>query len=142
MPEIFGMQKLLSFIPKKRFGRFRIYGTGQFGYSVYGEEDIICFPDRYKASGQNRKDPLAPINFSGIYRTDNVSGYTRYYREPYYITKNPRTIPQQANRQIYADGVAAWQALTENEKATYNIRAKGKKYSGYNLYLKEYLLSH
>ena len=142
MPEIHGVEKLLSAYPRGRFGRFRLYGTSQFGFTVYGEEDIICFPDRYDPLGQGRTPKLEPINFSGIYRSDNVTGKTKYYKEPYYITKNPRTVPQQANRQKYADGVLAWQALTTEQKAVYNISAKGKRMSGYNLFLKEYLLSH
>lgn len=131
MAEIFGIEKLLSFVPRKRFGVFREFGTAQCGFSHYGEEDIYLI-----------RPPEDPILLSGIYRTDNVSGYTRYYREPYYITKNPRTDLQQTNRQKYADAVLAWQNLTSEQKGVYNLRAKYKKLSGYNLFLKEYLLSH
>jgi hypothetical protein len=142
MVEVYGVEKLLSVTPKKRFGKFRLYGTSQFGHSDYGAEDIVCFPDGYDAEGQDRTPKLAPINFSGIYRTDNVTGRTKFYREPYYITKNPRTVPQQAWRGIFADSVSAWQGLTDEQKAVYNIRAKGKRMSGYNLFLKEYLSLH
>lgn len=131
MPEIQGIEKLLSVTPAKRFGRFRIYGTGQFGFSVYGEEDIYFQPP-----GRD------PILLSGIYRRDNVTGKVKYYRSPYYIVGNPRTELQQANRQKYADGVLAWQNLTDEQKIPYNIKSKGKHMSGYNVFLKEYLLSH
>jgi hypothetical protein len=130
MPEVESIQKLLSFIPKKRFWLFNQYGTSQYGFSHYGDEDIIIFAYRG-----------VPINFSGIYRSDNVTGVTKYYREPYYITRNPRTPAQQVHRQKYADGILAWQNLTRPEKELYNKRAKGKHYSGFNLFLKEYLLS-
>ena len=38
-------------------------------------------------------------------------------------------------------GVAAWKNLTTPEKEVYNIRAKGKRLTGYNLFIKEYMLS-
>jgi hypothetical protein len=142
MPEVQGIDKLLSVLPKKRFGLFNQFGTSQFGFSVYGEEDIFLYFTQY---GESRfgVDPYANILLlSGIYRTDNVTGKTKYYREPFYITKNPRYAPQQAWRGIFADAVLAWQGLTTPEKAVYNIKAKGKRMSGYNLFLKEYLESH
>jgi hypothetical protein len=141
MPEVVGIEKLLSHIPKKRFGLFREYGASQFGYSVYGEGPIYIIIDKGPPVKYLSDKAGNPINFAGIYRTDNVTGITRYYREPYYITKNPRYAPQQAWRQIFADAVLAWQGLTPAEKAVYNIKAKGKRMSGYNLFLKEYLLS-
>ena len=130
MPEVQGIEKLFSDIPKKRFGKFNQLGMVHLGFSNLGDEDIYFAPEG-----------RTPILLSGIYRTDNVTGETKYYREPYYITRNPRSYEQQANRQKYADGVAAWQALTSDEKNQYNIRAKGKRMSGYNLFLKEYMLS-
>jgi len=131
MAEIEGIDKLFSTVPRKRFGRFRCYGRAMYGHSVYGEDEIIF------NSGIN-----GDITLTGIYRTDNVTGKTKYYREPYYITRNPRTVPQQANRTKFADAVAAWQALTPDEKNVYNERAKRKHLPGYNLFLREYLLSH
>jgi len=131
MSEILGIEKLFSVVPKKRFGRFNQFGTSQFGLSNFGDEDIYLV-----------RPPKNPILLSGIYRAINLSGKTRYFREGYYITKNPRTAPQQANRQKYADGVLAWQNLTNEQKAVYNLRARFKGFSGYNLFLKEYLLSN
>ena len=131
MPEVEGVEKLLSILPSKRFGKHRCYGRGMYGFSNYGADEIVCFPDRD-----------VPIEFSGIYRRDNVTGKVKHYREPYYITKNPRTEPQQTWRGVFADAVAAWKALTPDEKNQYNIKAKGKHMSGYNLFLREYLLSH
>ena len=131
MPEVVGVEKLLTILPNKRFGKHRCYGRGMFAFSEYGVDEIVCFPDRD-----------VPIEFSGIYRRDNVSGKVKHYREPYMIPYNPRTVSQQANRQILADGVLAWQGLTEEQQNQYNINAKGKHMSGYNLFLREYLLSH
>ena len=142
MPEVEGINKLLSIVPRKRFGRFTLYGSSMYGFSVYGESDLFLPISDYGYSvfGYNKYGDI--ILLSGIYRTDNVTGKTKCYREPYYIPKNPRSEAQQAQRQKYANGVVAWQALTEEEKEIYNKRAKHKKYSGYHLFLKEYLLSN
>jgi len=142
MAEIFGIEKLFSFTPRKKFGRFNGLGTFFLGVSVCGDTDIY-----FERSPLGRftlgSDILADaILLSGIYRTDNVSGYTRYYREPYYITRNPRSTNQQAWRGIFADAVAGWEALTPEQKAVYNQRAKYKKMAGRNLFIREYLLSY
>ncbi len=142
MPEIVGIEKLLSTSPAKRFGLFNQYSTSQFGFSVYGLEDIFLYFTQYGESRFGVDDYANILLLSGIYRRDNVTGKIKYYREPYYITKNPRTIPQQANRAKMADAVLAWQALTDEQKLLYYKKAIGKRMSGYNLFLKQYLLSH
>lgn len=142
MPEIFSCEKLISSAAKRKFGRFCRLGTIQLGQTNFGDDDIYFAPCELGnfALGQ---DILGSVTvYSGIYRTDNVSGYTRHYREPYYITKNPRSIPQQSTRTNFAGAVAAWQALTSEEKQVYNSRTIGKSLSGYNLFLREYLFSH
>jgi len=131
MPEVVGLEKLLSFVAKKKFGGWPQYGTSQFGYSHFGDDDVSI-----EVVGQ------PPILLSGIYRTDNVTGQTRNYRQPYRIVRNPRSELQQANRQKMADGVIAWRGLTDYEKNQYNKNAVRKGMSGYNLFLHEYLRSH
>ena len=137
MAEIFGIEKLLSFIPKKKFGKFCKFGTSQLGFSRFGDEDIVFISNEYGVLyfGLDIFGDMIP--FSGIYRTDNVSGYTRYYREPYYITKNPRYEDQQAWRGTFADAISAWQDLTPEQQEVYNKRAKNKNFTGYNLCIKE-----
>jgi hypothetical protein len=130
MPEIQGPERIMAGIARGRAFPFCQYGTSQFGFSHYGDDDIYLYPPG--------KDPIL---LTGIYRTDNVTGKTKYYREPLYITRNPQTGPQQTWRAKYADGVLAWQNLTQEQKDYYNKLANGKRYSGYNLFLKEYLLS-
>lgn len=131
MPEVSGVEKIFSIWAKKKALRYNQLGTFMLGHSWLGDEDYY-----FQRPGKD------PILISGIYRTDNVTGKTRNYREPYYITKNPRKPAQQAWRGIFADAVLAWQGLTEEQQNQYNQRAKGKRFSGYNLFLKEYLLSH
>jgi len=142
MPEVIGIDKLLCAIPKKRFSKFRLFGTSQSGFTRYGEEDLFLIFTEFGNTTLGVDKFANILLLSGIYRTDNVTGKTRVYREPFYITKNPRYAPQQANRQKYADGITAWQLLTDEQKEIYNKRAIGKKMFGYHLFLKEYLLSN
>ena len=142
MPEVVGIEKLLTILPSKRFGKHRCYGRGMYAFSVFGDEDIflVFLPFGVACFGEVSYGEF--LIYSGIYRRDNVTGKVKHYREPYMIPYNPRTEAQQANRQKLADGVVAWKALTPDEKNQYNIKAKGRRMSGYNLFLKEYLLSH
>jgi hypothetical protein len=142
MPEVEGIDKFISVIPRKRFGIFCKYGTSQYGFSKYGDNDIYFIRTCYGVAIYGFDIFADVIPLSGIYRTDNVTGETKVYREPYYITRNPRTSAQQAQRQKFGNAVRAWQALTQNDKNVYNTRAKYKPYSGYNLFLKEYLSSN
>ena len=89
MPEIRGIQKLLSFSPGKRFGKHRGYGRGMFAFSNFGAEDLykVSYPYALASFGKARFGDH--LNFSGIFRRDNVTGEVKYYLEPYYTPKNP-----------------------------------------------------
>lgn len=141
MPEVVGIDKLFSIIPKKKFGCFNQYGTSQYGESVYGEEDIFVYFTGYGTTTFGVDLYANILKLSGIYRANNATGTVRYYRMNYYFPRNPRTPAQQFQRQKIALGVLGWQSLTTEEKAVYNKRAIGKRMSGYNLFLREYLLS-
>jgi hypothetical protein len=114
-----------------RFGRNCEYGCSMFGYSVYGEEPVVLY-----------KPPAGSFLVSGVYRREHGLRGIFSALSNYYIPKNPRTEAQQANRQKMSDAVSAWQDLTPFEKNCYNAFAVGKKLSGYNLFLKNYLRSH
>lgn len=131
MPEIKGIEKLFSLLAKKKFGGFSQYGTSQYGWSHYGDDDVYIL-----------KGTPQEILLSGIFRTDQVTGETKNYREPFYITRNSRYVPQQAWRQKFADGMAAWKALTPEEKLVYYERAKKLRITGHNLFMREYLKSN
>ena len=60
-----------------------------------------------------------------------------------YYEPSDQTQPKKVARQIvFAAAVAGWQSLTQEQKNQYNIRSYGKRYFGYNLYIKEYLKTH
>lgn len=83
-----------------------------------------------------------PNNVFGIYQIRSRYGKQVQVKEVFYEPANQTQPAKVARQQIFAAAVAAWQALTANQKKQYNNRAKYKSYSGYNLYLREYLLSH
>jgi len=57
-----------------------------------------------------------------------------------YVPSQPNTPAQQAARKKLRDGVAAWQALTDDEKDYYNGLSYPPKMSGYNRFLHYYIL--
>ena len=142
MAEVKEFSKLFSITPTKRFGVFCKFGTSQNGFTNFGDDDLYFNEDGFGGACFGFSIFANIIVFSGIYRRDPRSGRNKIIRNRYYKTRNPRTISQQANRQKYANGVIAWQNLTTEEKAVYNTKCRKKGLSGYNLFLKQYLLSH
>ena len=82
-----------------------------------------------------------PLNLNGIYQVRTRGKHQTQVKEKFYVPTNPQSIPQQANRQKLANGVIAWQALSDSEKQAYNKRATRKPFFGYHLFLREYMLS-
>ena len=57
----------------------------------------------------------------------------------FYQSKDNPTIRRLQIRDTYKNGKDAWNSLSEEEQEQYNVRAKGKKMNGFNLFMKEYL---
>lgn len=114
-----------------RIGRPCEYGRIMPGFSVFGDEPIRI----------PRSDGGSTL-VSGVYNRFWDGKYWQVGLLPYYVPTNPRTPLQQAWRKVYADSIVAWRGLTTEQKKSYNKRAEHKGYSGYNLFQKEYLLSH
>ena len=83
-----------------------------------------------------------PFGVHGIYRVRHRWKKVIQEKLPFYIPTNPRTVPQQANRQKMSNAVVAWQALTDKQRKVYNVSAIGRHMSGFNVFLSQYLLSH
>ncbi len=55
------------------------------------------------------------------------------------IPRNPRTSAQQRNRATFADAVASWQSMSQEEKLLWKIKGAKRKNTGYNYYISEYM---
>ena len=117
-----------------------VINVAEYGLGVQIRKKITA-PSAYGVKKYGAFHYGAGAKFHGIYQVRTRYG-KQVVKEEHYWPTNPQTEAQQAHRQKMTDAVAAWQVLTDNQKEVYNIRARYKKYSGYNLYLREYLLSH
>ena len=114
-------------------------GSHGMGLEVRGK---VGAPSTYGSAGYGIFKYGSGAKFFGVYQMRVVDGKQVLVKGEYYVPSNPQTESQQANRQKLTNGVVAWQALTSPQKDVYNERAKYKSLSGYNLFLREYLLSH
>lgn len=120
-----------------------IYGKGIFGRSIYGRVVVFKDPrDCLFSLKAWKKTAASGSGFAGIYQRQPTSKGQIVRRLKLYAPTNPRTEAQQANRQKIADAVEAWQGLTEEQRNQYNKRARFQPFTGYNLFIKEYLKSH
>ena len=65
----------------------------------------------------------------------------KVYCKTYKIPKDPRSQAQLDRRTCFYKGTQAWNLLTQSEKDYYNGLAVGQSYTGYNLFLRQFLLS-
>ena len=143
-----------------------IFGVGKYGRAKYGKRDLIDSNAIFGRAVFGRAkygkffEPLVsdPFNriFSdcswgkigktansvyGIYQRQRTSKGQIVRKLKFYVTPNPRTEAQQANRNKFAEAIKNWQGLTTQQKEVYNKRAGYRPLSGYNLYIKEYMKS-
>jgi len=77
--------------------------------------------------------------FNGIYQRRHSEKGIVIAKQKWWVSKNPRTEPQQANRGKFADAIAAWHDLTDDEKSFYNQKSKGKRKTGFNIFIAAYM---
>lgn len=69
-----------------------------------------------------------------------------YYRDgvlidrPYFIPVQPGTPAQLAWWAVFRNGVTEWQALSPAQKAVWNKKSMPLQMSGFNLFMRKYLL--
>jgi len=131
MTKLTGLKKLYSGTARRKFGPRCEFGCFQPGKVYFGAEPIVVNMGKY-----------GDVELSGIYQKKYKNGKPFYIHERYYVPKDNKTEVQLAQRQAVRDGVLSWQSLTNEQKVVYNERAKGTARSGYNIFMKEYLLSH
>ena len=121
------------------------YGVAVLGRSVYGLVLTPPFSDPRNclfSLEARKKTAKSGSGFVGIYQTQPTSKGRITRRLKLYAPTNPQTEAQQAHRQKYGEAVGAWRNLTDEQKNLYNERAIGKPFSGYNRFIKDYLLSN
>lgn len=96
---------------------------------------LMSFEVRGKVGRPEWDDPLGVY---GIYQMRMTNRGKVPIKMKFYEPTNPRTAAQQANRQKFADAMAAWGNLTEAEQSEYNEAAKKKDLFGWNLFIREY----
>lgn len=148
-----GTNHLLSDSAGARFGRSRGLGRALLGETVNGEEpDFLndSFCGVYELGGHFLGDV---IPLSGIWKRRRVKGELRFYCEPYYIPRDPKSEKQILWRGRIASAVLEWQSLflgcSENgdlllgdSQEWYNKKVSKTGKSGYNYFIKKALLSH
>ena len=95
------------------------YGLREYGFFGYGDESDI----------------------GGIYQVRSYEGKQQQVKMKYYTPTNPRTEAQQNWRASFATGVSNWQGLSENEKDNWREMAEDRPLTGFNLFLRTYLLT-
>jgi len=129
--------KISPFDTLKSLAVTNIYGTSAgYGFAVFG---------RAQFGDENWEGGIYQKRVTGYNQTGRISGRKR---KTYYVlmrdnpTTNPNTEDQQIQRSKFADAVASWQGLTNEQKANYNQRSNIGHKSGYNVYISEYMKSH
>lgn len=82
------------------------------------------------------------LKIAGIYQKRPRPNGQIFVRMKHYHCRNPKTIPQQANRSIFADAVASWQACSEAQKSAWRRKKYPRGMSGYHRYLRNYMRTH
>lgn len=142
MSEIQEAEKVGSLDVVKRLGRHRQYGRSMFAFSVFGEEEEFLHITDYGYSSFGENHFGEHIILTGIYKIVTTGEKRTPTRLDYYVPKNPRSGSQQTNRGKLSSAVVAWQNLTDEQRLSYNEKAKYLRMSGYNYFVKNYLLSN
>lgn len=87
-----------------------------------------------------KNGPDFPNLPEGIYQMMPINGRRVCIFRNFYDYVITRTEAQQARRSKFASAVEAWQNLSAEQKETWRQKAWGRMMSGYNLYLREYML--
>jgi len=126
---------------KGKIGHPTEHGRRRLGWFHYGQEAPIEGPRQYGYYRYGGSGYGEAWTKWGIYQNDTKLGTQRMRKGVFYIPANPRTEEQQANRNKFIAALTAWKALTDEQKLVYIERAKGKSMTGYNVFVKEYMLS-
>jgi len=117
MTKVSQIEALRSIHPRRKFGSPNGYGWIIYGFSYYGEEN----------------------DFAGIYRRRRHKKGISIVKMNFYRPPVSRTEGQAAQRDKFLAAVAAWQALTDEQREEKRRLATRRSKRGYNVFLTNYL---
>lgn len=100
------------------------YGVAIYGAATYGNLQYNEISDTF-----------------GIYQRRKIYGKKYNVKYDFYDYVISHSAAITAYREKFASAVAGWQSLTSEQKEVYNQRAKYLDMFGFNLYIREYMLS-
>ena len=152
MTKIFGLTIPHAVRIRKKWGKDGInstksqYGGSTFGRDIFGAESEFRFGavfgvgvfgiDDFGAATQVQTDL-----FAGIYQQRKCREGKITIREKFYVPTQTWSQAKEDSQNKFKAAISAYQILTESEKLVYHRRAVGMHLSGYNLFIKEYMLS-
>ena len=122
-----------------------LFSRAQFSLARFGVDTLppTEFLLGYGVAGKlGRPDKPDPLNVHGIWQMRLTKRGKRPVKMRFYRPTNPRTPAQQANRQKFADAMAAWQALTPAQRQEYTAEAKKQNMFGWGLFIRRYYQSN
>jgi len=127
-----------------KFGQVQ-FGNDYFGEHVFHPEwanrtyrGIVMGFNVRKQLGKEVIFRVQPGN--GYYGTEKGKRYQHKYK--YFVPASINNPQSQWAREKFAQAVKNWQAMTEEQKKEYRLKAQHRGgMSGYNLYIREYMKS-
>lgn len=116
---------------KGKIGDYAEYGKVWYGHALYGKS--------FEEAGiyQMRTCKIGNPTPGTVYHYAK-----RPIRMKFYGSPGAGSEAQAAAQSAFANAVAAYQSLTTEQKKVYHTNAVGEHFTGYNLFLREYMLSH
>lgn len=111
-----------------KLGHPNEYGFNDLGKSQYGEFNPQAGTYRRGRTGYNNR------GYNPERKSERILVQMRDC-----TPNNPRTVLQQQGRNKFKEAIAAWQALTPLEKATWNATARKKGRYGYHAFITDFL---
>lgn len=95
---------------------------------------LVVIPDK-----PNLGIGFKPILECGVYQMRRYGKNVVCVREKFYEPSNQSQPNKVASQLKFADAVLSWQNLTSIKKKRYNELAVGRHFSGYNLFIRDYM---
>jgi hypothetical protein len=117
---ISGTSKSMSVLIRGKLGFSSAAGFARCGYSRCG----------------------ASKDYGGIYRKRKTLAVNQVSRVRYYRPTDPQSEAQLARRAVFASGIAAFQALTPEQKMLLSEQARRSRMTTLNIFMREWLKSN